>query len=125
MATTREQGAFTEDLACQFLEAKGFKLIERNFNCRLGEIDLIMQDKNSLVFIEVRYRKNNHFGSGAESVTYSKQQKLIKTASLYLQQHSKLNACPARFDVVSITGSIESDNLNNIDFDWVSNAFEV
>lgn len=125
MTTTREQGAYTEDLACQFLERKGFKLIERNFNCRLGEIDLIMQDNNYLVFVEVRYRKNNNFGSAIESVTYNKQQKLIKAASWYLQQHSKLNKHPARFDVVSITGSIESHDLNSIDFNWVSNAFEV
>lgn len=125
MTTTREQGAYTEDLACRFLERKGFKLIQRNFNCRLGEIDLIMQDSNYLVFVEVRYRKNNNFGSGVESVTYNKQQKLIKAASWYLQQYSKLNSHPARFDVVSITGSIESGDLNSIDFNWVSNAFEV
>ena len=125
MTTTREQGAYTEDLARQFLERKGFKLIQRNFNCRLGEIDLIMQDNNCIVFVEVRYRKNNDFGSGAESVTYNKQQKLIKAASWYLQQHGNSNSQPARFDVVSITGSIENNDLNSIDFNWVSNAFEV
>ncbi|GMR15757.1 MAG: YraN family protein [Gammaproteobacteria bacterium] len=123
MTTTREQGEYTENLACQFLEDKGFKLIERNFHCRLGEIDLIMQDNNNLVFVEVRYRRSNNFGSGAESITYNKQSKLIKTASLYLQQHAKLNKYPSRFDVVSITGFIETDNINNIDFNWIENAF--
>lgn len=123
MATTRELGEVTESLACEYLRKKGFKLLERNFNCRFGEIDLIMQDKDSLVFVEVRYRRNNNFGSGAESITTSKQSKLIKTASAYLQQRAKLNKYPARFDVVSITGSIETDNINNIDFEWIKNAF--
>ena len=123
MATTREQGQYTEELACQYLENKGFKLIEKNFNCRLGEIDLIMKDNDSLVFVEVRYRRSNNFGSGAESVTANKQSKLIKTASLYLQQHDKYNKYPARFDIVSITGIIETNDMNNIDFDWIENAF--
>ena len=123
MQTTREQGQYTESLACEYLEAKGLKLIEKNYNCRLGEIDLIMQDNDSLVFVEVRYRRSNNFGSGAESITNSKQSKLIKTASLYLQQHAKLNKYPARFDVVSISGFIETENINNIDFNWIKNAF--
>ena len=123
MATTREQGQYTEELACQYLEKKGFKLIDKNFNCRLGEIDLIMKDNDSLVFVEVRYRRSNNFGSGAESVTANKQSKLIKTASLYLQQHDKFNKNPARFDIVSITGTIETNDINIIDFDWIENAF--
>ena len=123
MATTRELGEYTESLACEYLEKKGFKLLERNFNCRFGEIDLIMQHSDNLVFVEVRYRRSNDFGSGAESITTSKQSKLIKTASAYLQRHAKLNKYPARFDVVSITGSIETDNINNINFDWIENAF--
>ena len=123
MLTTREQGEYTENLACQYLEQKGFKLIEKNFNCKVGEIDLIMRDDDSLVFVEVRYRKSNHFGSAAESITANKQSKLIKTASLYLQRHDKLNKYPARFDVVSITGPIKSENIENIDFNWIKNAF--
>ena len=123
MQTTREQGQYTESLACEYLEAKGLKLIEKNYNCRLGEIDLIMQDNDSLVFVEVRYRRSNNFGSGAESITNRKQSKLIKTASLYLQQNAKLNKYPARFDVVSISGFIETKNINNIDFNWIKNAF--
>lgn len=123
MATTREQGQYTENLACRYLENKGFKLIEKNFNCKMGEIDLIMKDKDSLVFVEVRYRKTNNYGSGAESITASKQNKLIKTASLYLQRHAKLNKYPARFDVISITGFIGTEDLNKINFDWIENAF--
>jgi len=123
VATTREQGEYTENLARQYLESKGFTLIEKNFNCRMGEIDLIMQDNSSLVFVEVRYRRNTYFGNGAESVTPSKQAKLVKTASLYLQRNTKLNQYPARFDVISITGSIATDDINKINFDWIKNAF--
>ena len=123
MVTTREQGEYTENLACKYLEKKGFKLIERNFHCRFGEIDLIMQHNNNLIFVEVRYRRSNNFGSGAESITSNKQSKLIKTASVYLQQHAKLAKNPTRFDVISISGPIETTNINNISFDWIENAF--
>ncbi len=124
MYTTREQGNYTENLACEFLLKKGLKLLERNYHCRLGEIDIIMQDNEHLVFVEVRYRKNNNFGSGAESVTYNKQTKLIKTASAYLQQHAKLNKYPARFDVISMTGPVETGNITDTNINWIKNAFE-
>lgn len=124
MATTREQGEITEKLACQFLEDKGLKLQERNYHCRFGEIDLIMQDNDALVFIEVRYRRNTSFGSGAESVTTSKQSKLLKTASAYLQQHDKLARHPVRFDVVSMTGTIGATSSDTkMSIDWIKNAF--
>ena len=120
MVTTRQQGEYTETLACEFLERKGLKLIERNFHCRFGEIDLVMQDKNSLVFVEVRYRRSDNFGTAAETVTSSKQAKLIKTATVYLQQHAKINKYPARFDVVSITGPVA---MHNYEINWIENAF--
>jgi putative endonuclease len=120
MATTREQGEYTEKLASVYLENKGLKLLERNYHSRYGEIDLVMQDNDSLVFVEVRYRRSNNFGTGAETITSSKQSKLIKTAALYLQQHAKMKQYPARFDVVSISGSVETSNL---EFNWIENAF--
>lgn len=123
MTTTREQGEVTESLACAFLEDKGLTLRERNYHSRFGEIDLIMQHNESLVFVEVRYRHNIDFGSGAESITMNKQSKLIKTASAYLQQHDKLAKYPARFDVVSISGPLGSGNIKTINFDWIENAF--
>lgn len=125
MVTTREQGQHTESLACTFLEGKGFTLLDRNYHCRFGEIDLVMQQNDNIVFVEVRYRRNNNFGSGAESVTANKQSKLIKTASAYLQQHAKLSKYPTRFDVISITGPLETNNINNIDIIWIENAFGV
>lgn len=122
MVTTRKQGELTEKLAAQYLEKKGLKLLAQNFHSRFGELDLIMLDNNSLVFVEVRYRRSNNFGSGAETITAGKQSKLIKTASVYLQQHAKMNKYPARFDVVSISGSVETGKL---EFNWIENAFGV
>ena len=118
MVTTQEQGAQAETLACQYLEKQGLKLLDRNYHCRFGELDLVMQHNDHLVIIEVRYRRNTDFGSGAESITANKQSKLIKTASLYLQRHAKLAKYPVRFDVISMSGK-----LNNIDINWIENAF--
>lgn len=87
----------------------------RNYLCKLGEIDLIMSVGNTLVFVEVRYRKNNHFGGAAASVTPAKQQKLRRAAHCYLQSkglNESLQSC--RFDLVACEGT---------DIHWISNAF--
>ncbi len=94
------------------------QLITRNFNTRYGEIDLIMRDKDSLVFVEVRYRKHSGFVDGATSVTFSKQKKLIRTAEYYLQKNSVSIDTPARFDIISIT-----HKQNKPAIDWLVNAF--
>ena len=86
LTRAKKTGCLAEDLACNYLSKQGLILVSRNYYCRLGEIDIIMRDKNYLVFVEVRYRNNSLFGCGAESVTLSKQTKLIKTAQFYLQQ---------------------------------------
>lgn len=116
--TTRGIGADAETMAITYLEEKGLVLLTRNYHCRRGEIDLIMRDGNFLVFVEVRYRKNNLFGSAAESVTRPKQQRLLTTASYYLQ-NEKCNADTAcRFDVISISGQ------HNPHIDWIKDAFQ-
>ena len=112
-------GKQAEDAAYHYLTANGLKLIERNYKCRRGEIDLVMQDNNSIVFIEVRYRRNNRFGSGAESINSSKQQKLIMTAMHYLQTHRNSTATASRFDVISIQGQ-----QGKHDIEWIQNAFQ-
>jgi putative endonuclease len=117
-----KQGEDAEAACCDYLRSQGLKTVDRNFHCRHGEIDIIMLDKNMLVFIEVRYRKNNNFGGGLESITTTKQQKLRKTAELYLQinQHYK----NARFDVVSMSKTNQtSDNQQKYIFEWITNAF--
>ncbi len=118
-AANRNQGEHAEMLASRFLQQQGLTLLEKNFMCKCGEIDLIMQDKEQLVFVEVRYRKNTHFGTPAESVTWQKQQKILKTAALYLQKHKKYRHVPARFDIVAITGMLAKPQI-----DWITNAFQ-
>ncbi len=96
-------GRDAEARALAFLQQQGLTLIEKNFRCRAGEIDLIMHDAQTLVFIEVRSRKNQHFGGAAASVGPVKQQRLWRSASLYLLKYPKPPAC--RFDLVAIEGN--------------------
>ena len=109
-------GFAAEKLAATFLTNQGLKLVAQNYHCRFGEIDLIMTDARTLVFIEVRLRSNKQFGSAAASITPQKQQKLILTAQHYLQQHPEKNAC--RFDVLLM------DKLEVSAITWLKNALE-
>jgi putative endonuclease len=113
----RQFGELKEQEASEFLQAKGLQLIRRNFSCRCGEIDLIMQENDNLVFVEVRYRRSDGYGSGLESITLQKQRKIIKAAQYYLLQN-KLSDVNCRFDAVAIT---EKNGL--LEFDWIKDAF--
>ena len=110
-------GEHAEDYALTYLTQQGLRLITRNFRCRMGEIDLIMSDDNSLIFVEVRYRKNAHFGSALESVDPKKQLRLIRCASYYLTTH-QVNQ-PTRFDVVAL-----SPGNGQLEVQWVTDAFQ-
>ncbi len=113
------KGLYYEKLALRYLKKQGLKFLQKNYHCRLGEIDLVMSDQGYIVFIEVRYRKNTGFGNGLDTVTKNKQQKLIKTAQLYLIQEGLYEKVPARFDVVSISsGKLKPELI------WVKNAFQ-
>lgn len=117
-----KQGEDAEAACCRYLKSQGLKLVSKNFSCPLGEIDIIMLDKNLLVFVEVRFRKNNNFGGGLESITSAKQLKLRKTAELFLQQNRQYEN--ARFDVVSMSKTRQSWlGQQQYKFDWVTNAF--
>ena len=107
-------GSAAENAAADFLQQQGLKLIARNFRCPYGEIDLIMQDGKTLVFIEVRLRNSNNFGGAAMSITQSKQQKLKRSAERYIQIHGE---CACRFDAV-LMQTIDTGTL-----EWVHNAF--
>ncbi len=108
-------GQMAEDRALAYLQQRGLKLIERNFRCKGGEIDLILADpaSNLLVFIEVRQRSSQRYGGAAASVTLGKQAKLIIAAQVFLQRYADLPAC--RFDVIAI----EDEAI-----EWIKQAFE-
>ena len=117
-----KQGEDAEAACCEYLRARGLKAVYKNFNCRHGEIDIIMLDKKILVFVEVRYRKNSNFGGGLESITTAKQLKLRKTAELYLQKNQRYKN--ARFDVVSMSKNNQtSESKQKYIFEWITNAF--
>jgi putative endonuclease len=109
----------SEDYALDYLEQHKLKLIARNFRCRRGEIDLVMADHDCLVFIEVRFRKSIAYGSAVESVTRQKQQRIIHTAEVFMQQHP-LPYSSYRFDVVAINTSQSQNEIM-----WIKDAFQL
>ena len=123
MGLTQLTGKSAEEFAGHYLQRQGLSLVSRNYRCKYGEIDLIMRDKKTTVFVEVRYRKSEHFGSGAETVNYHKQRKLLATASHYLQNHPKAAKQPCRFDVVSLTAN-PSSGSEDYAVQWIANAIQ-
>ncbi|MCU7880349.1 MAG: YraN family protein [Candidatus Thiodiazotropha sp. (ex Lucinoma aequizonata)] len=103
MAEHLVQGQQAEQQALDFLLGRGLKLLERNYRCKTAEINLIMREAGTLVFVEVRYRQSNDFGRAVEIVTASKQRKLLATANRYLQMLKK--DATYRFDVIALNGS--------------------
>lgn len=95
-------GQWAEERAVEHLENAGLRLLTRNFRCRLGELDAVMADGSTVVFVEVRYRASDRYGDGLESVTHAKQRKLIGAARAWLARHAAAEP-PCRFDVVSVT----------------------
>jgi putative endonuclease len=113
-------GENAEQAACDFLLAKKLLLIERNIRYPFGEIDLLMQDGKELVFVEVRYRRNQQFGGGVESVTPAKQKKMANAAQAWLSGHRQWANAGCRFDVVAV------DRYENaFRFDWIKAAFNL
>ncbi|MDN3699498.1 YraN family protein [Vibrio clamense] len=112
----RQIGNQYEALAKKHLCSQGLTFVEQNFTAKCGEIDLIMRDQQTIIFVEVKFRKNTHYGHAAEMVTPKKMHKLIKTAHLWLlQQNLSVHSTNFRFDVVAI-----ENNSHNID--WIKNA---
>jgi putative endonuclease len=109
-----ERGALAEEAAADFLIGRGLRLLERNYRCRFGEIDLVMTDGRTLVFVEVRYRRNKSFGGAVESITSAKREKLLRAARHYMGARKGFPAC--RFDAVLLNGDTE-------ELEWIENAF--
>lgn len=101
----RSIGTKYEGVAMDYLMKKDYFELDRNYYSRFGELDLICKDrkKDEIVFVEVKYRKNLEYGNGLESITISKQRKLVKTALIYLKEKN-IRAIPYRFDIISILG---------------------
>lgn len=108
------RGAAAENLAAAFLEQEGLRILERNYRCRFGEIDLVARSGRLLIFVEVRARSSERFGGAAGSITGAKRRRLVAAARHYLATHRVEGAC--RFDVVLVRGTAGG-------IEWIENAF--
>ncbi len=111
-------GNFGESLAADYLEQAGLKIIERNYRCPKGEIDIVAKEGDLLVFIEVRARTSAFRGSAEESISFQKVQRLKSIGSYYLIKHNYREWPSLRFDVVAIYFSEEESKIN-----WIKNIF--
>jgi putative endonuclease len=110
----KRRGDLAEQAAAEFLTGRGLALLARNYRCRFGEIDLIMSDGPTVVFVEVRYRRNNTFGGAIESITVRKREKLLRAARHYMASRKGFADC--RFDALLLSGDKE-------EIEWIENAF--
>ncbi|MCK2182625.1 YraN family protein [Halomonas getboli] len=116
-ADARARGAIIERLAADWLMARGLVLEAANQHAKGGELDLVMRDGETLVFVEVRHRKNARHGHPLETVTATKQRRLIQAARFYLYRNGL--SCACRFDVLAATG-----HPPELEFEWIPGAFE-
>lgn len=115
---SRSRGGEAEKQAAIYLQQQGLRHIASNVTFKGGELDLVMMDKDQLVFIEVRLRRHSQWGGAAASVTIAKQRKLLLAAQLFLQRYPHLQTAPCRFDVIAFEGTLETTQP-----DWYKNAF--
>ena len=117
--TTLATGKFAEDLAFNYLLQLGLRPLARNYRSHRGEIDIIMQHEKTIVFIEVRYRKNDHYMSPLETISSRKCKRIIETSWHYLQSNRNATKNPCRFDVITISGDQAEPDIM-----WIKNAFQ-
>lgn len=110
----KARGDAGESLALEYLQQQGLTLAYRNYRCKMGEIDLILKQRNVWIFVEVRLRKSTLYGSAVETVTATKQRKIRNTAQHFMLNKGLSENTPVRFDVVGIDGS---------DIQWITGAF--
>ncbi len=118
MTDARARGAAVEAAAREFLAGHGLRAVAANASFRFGELDLVMLDRDTLVFVEVRYRRDARFGGGAASVDAGKRRKLVRAAQAFLSAHPRHADAPCRFDVVDASGDPASPT-----FAWLRDAF--
>ncbi|NML60516.1 YraN family protein [Massilia sp. RP-1-19] len=114
LSAKQQEGRIGEQEALTYLQQRGLELVETNFNCKAGEIDLIMRERDTLVFVEVRKRSGKLKGAAADSITPAKKRRVICAAQLYLSRFPRMPEC--RIDVVTIDGDA---------LEWLPNAIEM
>lgn len=119
MGNNKILGAFGEDTACEYLGKCGYKVLQRNFGCRVGEIDIIAFQGDTIVFIEVKTRSSQRYGLPSEAVSKTKQQRMVKTALYYMQKYKLLDYM-CRFDVIEII----IDDEGNYQINLITDAFQ-
>jgi putative endonuclease len=134
-STLRQKtGRTAENTAKKYLRKQGLTFISSNFHCRHGEIDLIFKDHQTIVFVEVRFRKKSDYGSSIESIDFKKQQKIIKAAEFYLYKNKLTESVTCRFDVIGIEPKfkitkfqnqcyIKNSRSENYEIQWIKNVF--
>lgn len=113
-------GQDAEDQALEFLQGQGLQLLTRNWRCKGGELDLVMLDADTVVFVEVRYRLHAQFGGALGSIDGRKQQRLVLAANFFLQHEPRWAKHPCRFDAVALQGRGHAGQP----LQWLKNAFE-
>lgn len=114
---TRKTGSFYEEVAADHLIGKGYRILAKNFRCKIGEIDIIAWKERTVVFVEVKYRKTGGSGYGIEAVPFSKQRKICRTADYYRMKNDLRENISYRFDIISIDGD-DIMHLENA-FDYI------
>ncbi|MCR4998786.1 MAG: YraN family protein [Lachnospiraceae bacterium] len=104
MENLRTKGGSYEQRAAEYLQSRGYEILQMNYRCRIGEVDIVARDGSYLVFLEVKYRRTTNRGLPVEAVGYAKQKKISAVASYYLMSHGCLDNVSVRFDVVAILG---------------------
>ncbi len=118
MAKHLESGEIAERKALKFLEKQGLHLLASNYNCRYGELDLVMCDEEHLVVVEIRYRRQTGFMKPAESITRAKRDRIARSTLHFMQRSAGYRNHPVRFDVISVSGPLE-----RLTMDWLPGAF--
>ena len=108
----RELGTFYENAACEYLQDRGIHILEQNYRCKMGEVDIIGEENDCIIFFEVKYRKTQEYGQALAAVDYKKQKRISRCAAFYCMQHPYVNAI--RYDVIGITDT---------KIEWIKNAF--
>ena len=120
----KKLGTKGEDIAVRYIKSRGYRILERNYRTRLGEIDIIAEQGDELVFIEVKTRSGTFFGSALESVTVKKQKQISKVALEYMSKQNCHN-CPSRFDVVGIQFQEGGNGSQDPAIELLQNAFDL